>query len=57
MKIKELIEQTRNELAAAESRFNNAADSRDIEVAVYKIRAAELELDRLYSLAKVGELN
>lgn len=52
MELKQMIEQTRNELAAAESRFNNAISGEDIEIAILRIWAAELELDRLYELAK-----
>lgn len=52
MDLKQKIDQTKNELAAAESRFNNATNGKDIEIAILRIWAAELELDRLYGIAK-----
>ena len=52
MDLKQMIEQTKNELVAAESRFNNATDGKEIEIAILRIWAAELELDRLYEIAK-----
>lgn len=52
MELKQMIQQTRNELDAAESRFNNATNYEDIEAAILKMWAVEFELDRLYGLAK-----
>lgn len=54
MDLKEMIEHTKNELAAAECRLDYATDGKEIEIAILKIWAAELELDRLYGLAKEG---
>ena len=47
-----MIDQAKNELDAAESRFNNAISGKEIEIAILRIWAAELELDRLYGIAK-----
>lgn len=50
--LEQRIKQTRNELTAAESRFNNATNGEDIEKAILKMWELEFELDRLYGLAK-----
>lgn len=48
-----VLEEAKIDLEAAESRFNNAINTDDIDIAIFEIRVAEIKINSLIKSAKL----